>query len=86
MLIQVALAYEILSDPKRRAEYDMFGGKSSYNSSNTSQQQEAQYTYKADDASQQKHAEDVFRTVQEDAEVVKEAVAGFIQDIQGLHE
>jgi hypothetical protein len=72
---KIAMAYEILSDAKKRQEFDFTGGvrgQSAYSSQNNTQ-----YTYTA-----QQRAEDMFRTVSEDAEIVKEALTSFIQDVQ----
>ena len=82
---KVSNAYEILSDTRRRQEYDLYGNTSqrSYDGTSSSTkgsgatQEEPQYTYKS-----QKHAEDIFKSVSEDADIVKEAINGFIQDIQ----
>lgn len=77
---KVAEAYEILSDSTRRQSYDTTGytGQQQSTSQNQQQaQQQAQYTY-----SSQQHAEDVFRSVSEDADIVKEAIQGLVEDIQ----
>ena len=73
---KVAEAYDILSDPARRQSYDTTGYTGQQQNA-SQQQQQAQYTY-----SSQQHAEDVFRSVSEDADIVKEAIQGLIEDIQ----
>lgn len=72
---KVAAAYEILRDPLRRRQYDTTGHTSEQQAA--SETDGAQYTYTA-----QQHAEDMFRTVTEDADVVRDAVAGLVQDMQ----
>ena len=77
---KVSNAYEVLSDTRRRQEYDLYGNTSQRASSSSSRgaaQEEPQYTYKS-----QKHAEDIFKSVSEDADIVREAINSFIQDIQ----
>jgi hypothetical protein len=64
---EVAAAYEILSDPKRKAMFDATGW--------TGEQQS--YTKQG----AQQHAEDIFTTVQEDFDVVKDALASYGEEM-----
>lgn len=74
----VAAAYELLSDPKRRAQYDATGytGQQAYN--NTSSSSEGSQHYYGQQANyggySQQHAEDIFRSVSADVDVIKEAL------------
>lgn len=66
---QIAEAYELLSDPIKRKEYDTFGTR---NTSNRNY----------DPRAYAQHAEDVFKNVSEDANVVKEAFTDYIDDLK----
>ncbi len=66
---QIAEAYDLLSDPIKRKEYDTFGTR---NTSNRNY----------DPRAYAQHAEDVFKNVSEDVNVVKEAFTDYIDDLK----
>jgi curved DNA-binding protein CbpA len=66
---QIAEAYELLNDPIKRKEYDTFGTRHSSN---------RHY----DPREYAQHAEDVFKNVSEDVNVVKEAFTDYIDDLK----
>lgn len=71
----VAAAYEVLSDEKRRRVYDATGS--------TGQQQASSGDGGAYNAQyQQQHAEDVFRSVSEDIDIVREAVSSYLEEMR----
>lgn len=74
----VAAAYELLSDAKRRAQYDATGftGQQQYtNNGSTEGGSQHYYGQRSDYGGYgQQHAEDVFRNVQGDLDVIKEAM------------
>lgn len=67
---EIAAAYELLSDPQKRRIYDQTGD---------TQQQYTQYNNPYSNYDAAKHAEDVFRSVQEDIDVVKEALESYFE-------
>ena len=66
---QIAEAYDLLSDPIKRKEYDTFGTR---NTSNRNY----------DPRAYAQHAEDLFKNVSEDVNVVKEAFTDYIDDLK----
>ena len=77
---RITNAYELLMDDKRRSEFDRTGRTSSSTrtSSGSAGSQQAQ---QQNDASQQ-HAEDVFRSVQQDLEILFAAFRSYSADVQ----
>ena len=77
---RITNAYELLMDDKRRSEFDRTGRTSSSTrtSSGSAGSQQAQ---QHNDTSQQ-HAEDVFRSVQQDLEILFAAFRSYSADVQ----
>eukprot|EP00981_Chlorochromonas_danica_P007591 scaffold1818_cov214-Ochromonas_danica.AAC.2 len=71
---EIAAAYEILSDEKKRRMYDSTGytgsSSSSSSSSGYSQQQ------------QQQHAEDIFNSVAADFDIIREALSNYTEELR----
>jgi hypothetical protein len=72
---EVAAAYEILRDPKKRADFDRYAASGG----STSGHQQSDWHQSA--AYRQTNAEDVFRQVQQDAEVVKDALKLYFEEL-----
>lgn len=70
---QLAEAYSLLSDPTKRKEYDSFGHRSNYNGGDARRDGFGGFTG---------GAEDIFRGVGQDAEVVKKAVEEYFDEVQ----
>jgi gas vesicle protein len=71
---QISAAYELLSDEKRRATYD-----------STGRANEAAYGGGSGDygsTSSAQHAEDIFNTVKEDVDVIKEAFLLYTEEVK----
>lgn len=72
---QISAAYELLSDEKRRRVYDATGSsQESYASSPGGSYGGAQNA--------QQHAEDIFNTVKEDVDVIKEAFVLYTEEVK----
>ena len=69
---KVSAAYELLSDDTRRRAYDANGFT----------KESAQSTYGATGTQQAQHAEEVFRSVQQDVEVIKEALESLGEELR----
>jgi DnaJ domain len=86
---RLAAAYEILSDPSKKRMYDTTGYSQGYQAGagagagarqQTYQHGGKQYQYVYEDPAQ--HAQDVFRSVSEDMNVVMEAVRSYSDDLK----
>jgi DnaJ-class molecular chaperone len=75
---EVAAAYELLRDAKKRADYDRYeaSGGSNYQSNKTTQDWHQSASYA------QTNAHDIFTQVQQDAEVVKDALKMYAEEVQ----
>jgi hypothetical protein len=72
---RLSAAYEILSDPKKRAEYDV-RGNSWYKQSQTQSNQSQQSPQDADN-----HSRDTFNSVWKDFDIVKEAWSEYTEEV-----
>lgn len=71
----IAAAYELLSDAKRRSQFDATGSTGSAQYQETAGGSQHYYGQQADYGGfSQQHAEDIFRNVQGDVDVIKEAM------------
>lgn len=82
----IADAYSILSNASKKREYDTFGRVQGYsnfgkNSKNTTYQQ---YTGQNGDYNDNFHenAEEIFKTVQEDVDIIREAFQEYVEDLK----
>jgi len=77
---QVAAAYELLSDEKRRRVYDSTGRA---NETTYAGNQEWNNAYSSGGAaSSEQHAEDIFNSVKEDFDVIKDAFHSYTEEIR----
>jgi len=76
---QIAAAYELLSDEKRRKLYDSTGR--AHETTYAGNQEWNNNAYSTDGASNQ-HAEDIFNTVKEDFDVIKDAFQSYTEEIK----
>jgi hypothetical protein len=78
---KLAAAYEILSDPVKRANYDQYGDSSetrTYSRQSSNNQQDNNQT----SSTSSTHAEDVFNSVKEDMEIIAEVVQMYVEDMK----
>ena len=78
----IAAAYELLSDEKRRKVYDATGRTHEATYAGQQGQGNSNYYDNYDPASGAKHAEDVFNSVKEDMDVVKEAFLLYTEEVK----
>ena len=79
---RITSAYELLMDDRRRGEFDRTGQTSSRATGSAGSQQQTQQHQQS--YSNQQHAEDVFRSVQQDLEILLSAFRAYSEDIQAL--
>lgn len=72
---QVAAAYELLSDPAKRRIYDATGQYSNEPGNSGTQWNDSRSGFGM-------NPEETFRGVREDAEVIKDALRGYVKDVQ----
>jgi hypothetical protein len=77
---RITSAYELLMDDRRRSEFDRTGQASSRSSGSSPGSQ--QYSQQQYSSQQQQHAEDVFRSVQQDLEILLSAFRSYSEDLQ----